>query len=183
MTESGREPETAPPFLARVIATGAFCGYVPWASGTFGTLLGLALVLIPGAESPPVLISMILVGFFAGVAASRSVAMAVGHQLTPVASRLKSRLQPNKDAHPDPSIVVIDEIVGMWIGLLLLPKTFVAYGIAFVLFRIFDVLKPEPARTVEHLPGGWGIMLDDLVAGLYANLLTHLLLFLFTLAS
>jgi phosphatidylglycerophosphatase A len=74
--------------------------------------------------------------------------------------------------------MVIDEIVGMWISLLWMPKTVIAVAVAFILFRVMDVLKPEPARTVEKLPGGWGIMLDDVVAGLYANIAAHAFLFL-----
>lgn len=170
--------DPAPPFLARFIATGAFSGYSPWASGTVGTLLGLAVILLPGADSAPILGLLILGGLLAGVWASAQVAAAVGHRLTAVASALKTRFQPGEETHPDPSIVVIDEIVGMWIALFLLPKTVIAYALAFVLFRLFDVLKPQPAKALERLPGGWGIMLDDVVAGVYANLGTHLLLLL-----
>jgi phosphatidylglycerophosphatase A len=178
MNDSGRGADPAPSFLTLLIATGAFSGYSPWASGTVGTLVGLAIAVIPGAESAPILASMILAGFIAGALTAQKVARAVGHQLTPVASRLKSRLQPGTDPHPDPSIVVIDEIVGIWIALLLLPKTVLAYALAFVLFRIFDVLKPEPARALERLPGGWGIMLDDVVAGAYANIGARIVLLL-----
>lgn len=176
MTDSVPEAESSPSLITRFVATGAFSGYSPWASGTVGTLLGLAIVLLPGAESPAVLGVMIIVGLLAGTFTSAKVAAAVGHRLTPVATALKTRLQPERDPHPDPSIVVIDEIVGMWIALFLVPKGVVAYALAFVLFRVFDVLKPQPARALERLPGGWGIMLDDVVAGAYANLLTRLLL-------
>ena len=70
----------------------------------------------------------------------------------------------------DPSIVVIDEIVGMWITLLFLPKSFMISLIAFILFRAHDIVKIPPARQLESLRNGFGIMLDDVVAGAYANL-------------
>jgi phosphatidylglycerophosphatase A len=70
----------------------------------------------------------------------------------------------------DPGIVVVDEVVGMWTSLLFLPFTVGTAALAFVLFRVLDVIKPYPARDLEALPGGWGIMSDDLMAGVYANL-------------
>jgi phosphatidylglycerophosphatase A len=70
----------------------------------------------------------------------------------------------------DPGIVVVDEVVGMWVSLLFLPFTAGTAALGFVLFRVMDVWKPYPARQLEDLPGGWGIMSDDLMAGLYANL-------------
>ncbi len=65
------------------------------------------------------------------------------------------------DAHP----IVIDELVGQWIALLFVPRSLVAYAIAFVLFRIFDVWKPLGAREAQRLPGGWGVVTDDVIAG------------------
>ena len=73
----------------------------------------------------------------------------------------------------------IDEIVGMWISLLFLPKTFFVILLAFIFFRLFDILKPPPARQLEPLPNGWGIMLDDVMAGIYANLAVRLVLLVF----
>lgn len=183
MNDSARGHDPGPSSLALFIATGAYCGYSRWAPGTVGTLLGLAVVLIPGVESAPVLSGMILVGLIGGARTAQTVAAAVGDRLTPLASRLKSRFQPRTERHADPSIVVIDEIVGIWIALLLLPKTVVAYAVAFLLFRLFDVLKPQPARALERLPGGWGIMLDDVVAGVYANLGAQGMLWLLPFSS
>jgi len=68
-------------------------------------------------------------------------------------------------------MVVIDEMVGIWVTLLLLPRTPLIILCAFITFRAMDILKPEPARSVERVPNGWGIMLDDVVAGMYANLI------------
>ena len=75
----------------------------------------------------------------------------------------------------DPSVVIIDEIVGCWVALLAISPRLTLLLFAFALFRLFDIWKPFPADRVESLPGGWGIMLDDLVAGIYANLSVRLL--------
>ena len=168
-------PDPSPgraPFLATFLATGFFSGYIPWMSGTFGTLVGLLLYLIPGVEQPALLVPLILVTFVAGVAASAHVARSVGHRLTRSAEIAKQKFQPGGHETADPSIIVIDEIVGMWIALLFLPKTIPVMIIAFFAFRFFDIVKPQPARSLEQIPNGWGIMLDDVVAGVYANLTT-----------
>ena len=68
----------------------------------------------------------------------------------------------------DPSFVVIDEVAGQWITLLLCPIDWREAAIAFVLFRLFDITKPFPIRRIERLPAGWGIVFDDVAAGLYA---------------
>lgn len=167
-------PPPAIPFIPRLIATGFFSGYSPWASGTVGTLVGLLIYCIPGVESPLLLGSLIVIAFFAGVISSARVARIVGHQLTHSAERAKAAFQSGSHAEADPSIVVIDEIVGMWITLLFLPKTIPVIVIGFIAFRAMDILKPQPARLMEQIPNGWGIMLDDVVAGIYANILTWL---------
>jgi phosphatidylglycerophosphatase A len=74
----------------------------------------------------------------------------------------------------DPSIVVIDEVVGMLVALWALPFRAGEALAVFLCFRLFDITKPFPLRRLEAQPGGWGIMLDDLVAGLYANLAVRL---------
>ena len=80
----------------------------------------------------------------------------------------------------DPGIVVVDEVVGMLVALMLLPPTTTVIFVAFFLFRLFDIVKPYPARWCEQLSGGWGIMMDDVVAGLYANVLIHITLWIVT---
>ena len=67
----------------------------------------------------------------------------------------------------DPSEVVIDEAVGMGISLFMLPHSFGLYLLAFILFRIFDIFKPSFIYQIQDLPGGWGIMVDDVLAGLF----------------
>jgi phosphatidylglycerophosphatase A len=137
--------------VATAVATGLGSGYAPLAPGTAGSLVGLALfwpvyhLTLAGQAVATALV------FALGVAAA-------GH----VAGRLRIE---------DPGLVVADEVVGMWVSLLGLPLTWVTAAAGFVLFRVFDVFEPYPARDLERLPGGWGIMCDDVMAGVYANLL------------
>jgi phosphatidylglycerophosphatase A len=70
----------------------------------------------------------------------------------------------------DPGMIVVDEVAGMTLSVLVLPLTLPVLLVAFVLFRIFDVVKPFPANRAQALPGGLGVMIDDLIAGLYALL-------------
>ncbi len=82
-----------------------------------------------------------------------------------------------KDLGHDARPIVIDEVMGMGLALLFVPKRIVYYVIAFVLFRIFDIVKPFPARQAERLPAGWGVMADDLVVGVYVNVVVQIALF------
>jgi phosphatidylglycerophosphatase A len=175
--EPGTEP-TRLSFLTRLIATGLFVGYVPWASGTFGSLLGCAIAFLPAFENPLVSLPLIMIGLLAGVYTSAKVAAVEGHRLTRTAAATKAMFQPEPHREPDPSIVVIDEVVGQWISFFLLPLNLTTVATAFVLFRVFDVLKPPPARQVENVRHGWGIMLDDVIAGIYANIGTRVFLIL-----
>jgi phosphatidylglycerophosphatase A len=96
-------------------------------------------------------IAVTVAAYFAGVAASTRLAQRMGRK--------------------DPGAAVVDEVVGMWLSLLFLPFTPATAVAGFLLFRALDVFKPWPARQFESLPGGWGIMTDDVMAGIYANLL------------
>jgi phosphatidylglycerophosphatase A len=168
-----RKGSASIPFLHQIVATGLFSGYIPWASGTFGTAVGLLIYLIPGVEDPLVLGMMIIAGFFIGVWSSARVAAVVGHQLTESAEKAKQLFQQGEHETADPSIVVIDEIVGIWLTFLFLPKTIPVVIFGFVVFRVLDIIKPQPARALERIPNGWGIMLDDVIAGIYANVATQ----------
>ncbi|HUN65579.1 MAG TPA: phosphatidylglycerophosphatase A [Bacteroidota bacterium] len=151
-------PEPVPGWLTRFIATGFFSGYSPVASGTAGSLVGLLIYFIPGASDTRVLLPLTIAVLILGVLTSRKMERAYGE---------------------DPSIVVIDEIAGMWISLLFIRKSIIAAIAAFFLFRLFDIVKPPPARQAERLGGGVGIMLDDVFAAIYANLLLRAAGFLF----
>ncbi|MCK4596643.1 phosphatidylglycerophosphatase A, partial [bacterium] len=78
----------------------------------------------------------------------------------------------------DPSQVVVDEMVGFWIALFALPRSLILVAIGFFLFRLFDIWKPFPIRRTERLREGWGIMVDDALAGIYTNVLLQLALIL-----
>lgn len=137
-----------------------YLGYSPIASGTVGSVPGLfaAYWLSPY----PVLFPLIILVLFGlGVAAST------------YAEKFYEKT--------DPGEVTIDEFVGMLIALLWLPAHWQVMVMAFFLFRIFDILKPFPAYQLQALPGGFGIMSDDVVAGIYANLSVRLLLLIFSL--
>lgn len=136
---------------ATVIATAFGAGYSPIAPGTAGSLVGLALFWPLQLAPPWVQVAIIVAAYFGGVAASTRLARLMGRK--------------------DPGAAVVDEVVGMWLSLLFLPFTPATAAAAFLLFRVLDVFKPYPARQLEALPGGWGIMTDDVMAGVYANLL------------
>ena len=138
-------------YLALAIATWGV-GYFPVAPGTFGSLVGLIVFLLIGNPAWQIVAIVLITGF--GIwAASR----------TERILRLK-----------DPGKVVVDEVAGQMIAML--PLSFIASPgrsgiiISFILFRLFDIFKPYPARRFERLHSGLGIMADDLVAGVYAAL-------------
>jgi len=135
---------------ATLIATGFGAGYSPIAPGTAGSLLGLALFWPLQLAPLPIQVTVTVGAYVAGVAASTRLAQRLGRK--------------------DPGAAVVDEVVGMWLSLLFLPFTPATAASAFLLFRVLDVFKPWPARQLESLPRGWGIMTDDVMAGVYANL-------------
>jgi phosphatidylglycerophosphatase A len=137
-------------FLARLIATGCFTGYVPVAPGTAGSLFAVVLYwAVPGSDSPFFLCAILFL-FSVGVWSATKIEKA---------SQIK-----------DNQIIVIDEIVGMLLTLLICGKHIKWLAIAFIIFRLFDIVKLFPTKKLERLPGGWGVMLDDVVAGIYAAL-------------
>jgi phosphatidylglycerophosphatase A len=77
----------------------------------------------------------------------------------------------------DPKECTIDEFVGTWISFLFLPKNIIILIIAFLLWRILDILKPPPANKMENLREGWGIMLDDVVSGFYTMLIMQIIIY------
>jgi phosphatidylglycerophosphatase A len=146
--------------ISRFLATGFYSGYAPIAPGTAGSgVAWLIFILIPGLRDTPLLLLSAVV-FFVGVKVATDVEKTDGH---------------------DASVIVIDEMVGMWISLLFLPA-FLSWHwrvAAFFLFRLFDIIKPFPAGRSQKLPAGWGIMMDDVLAGLYTNLSIRLLCLFF----
>ena len=145
-------------FIEKLLGSGFYTGYVPIASGTFGTLAALFIYLIPGFENPYVIVPAIIVFFIYGIY--------VGSKFEKVYGK-------------DPSECTIDEVVGTWISYLLLPKAVGIIIITFFLWRALDIFKPYPARKLENLNGGLGIMLDDVVSGFYTLIIMHLVVYFF----
>ena len=146
-----RPPE--PSFFVRLIATGFFSGYSVFAPGTAGSGVALAIYWL----LPPLnwwSWGGLLIGlFFVGVYTSGACEKAWGK---------------------DPKYVVIDEFVGFFVTVSLLPQSVLVGIVGFVVFRILDIIKPPPARQVEVLPGGWGIVADDVIAGIYGQMILWL---------
>ena len=132
--------------IAGLTATFLGAGYFPFAPGTFASLEAALLYAFVGRRIPPLPYLLILAALFlAGT----------------VAADVFARILKQKDPRP----IVIDEIVGQGIALFSIPAGWGWIAGGFVLFRLFDVLKPWPIRKLEQLPGGWGIMADDVAAG------------------
>jgi len=133
-----------------VLASVAGAGYSPVASGTVGSLVtAVAIWLLPLTpfRIAVTLVVVVLVGIWAG-------------------SRVERVL-----GRKDPGVIVIDEVAGMLLSMIVLPRSIPVLLTAFLLFRLFDVWKPFPARESQALTGGVGVMIDDLIAGLYTLIL------------
>ena len=148
--------------LALLIATTLGVGYAPIAPGTFGSAAGLLLwAVMPRAASAHALtiVALFVVGSWSGTVAERHF------------------------GRTDPGQVVIDEVMGMLITLFMNPVGWRGALLGFLLFRIADVLKPFPANRLEALPGGIGVMADDAMAAVYANLALRAVLWVLARAS
>jgi phosphatidylglycerophosphatase A len=145
--------------VALFVATVAYCGFAPVAPGTVGAAAGLLVyLLVWWTRSPLVEIALIAVTFAAGI---WSATLAERHL-----------------GGTDPGPVVIDEVLGMLVTLAFIPVGWWGALVGFVLFRALDVVKPYPANRFERLHGGLGIMADDAMAGVYANVCLRLLIWL-----
>ncbi len=147
----------------RLFVSALGSGFSPFASGTVGSAAALVpyvmlLYLAPGVLTWPAILIASVVVFIPAVPASTRAERVYGE---------------------DPSVVVIDEVVGMWLTLVspLIPAGLLYAVLGFFLFRLFDIVKPWPARLFDRRPGGFGIMMDDVVAAVYANLCAHILLY------
>jgi phosphatidylglycerophosphatase A len=137
------------------LATVFGVGYTPFAPGTLGSAAGLLLwAVLPHSASAQAIaiVLLFLVGSWSGSVAERHF------------------------GRTDPSQVVIDEVMGMLITLFLNPVGWPGIVAAFLLFRLFDVIKPYPSNRLERLSGGVGIMADDAMAAIYANLVLRAML-------
>ncbi|NQV51188.1 MAG: phosphatidylglycerophosphatase A [Candidatus Marinimicrobia bacterium] len=142
--------------LLRVFTSVGFVGRIPGAPGTYGSLVTLALAYLWSSKVTDnilVTLGLIIVLTVLGVLASTRVAKSLGLE--------------------DPGEIVIDELVGQWIAVLAIPNHWTYWVAAFILFRIFDIWKPWIIDKSQQLPGGWGIMIDDVLAGILALLLVQ----------
>ena len=136
------------------IATGAFIGRLP-APGTLGTLWGIPIVYLVSFNTWTILVAVIVL-FVLGLISSSEVIRMTGDQ--------------------DPEEVVIDEIVGYVACFLFIEPTLKTYILAFLLFRVLDIFKPFPINLFERFHGAYGVMLDDLIAGVMTSFILFLLL-------
>lgn len=145
--------------LSLFLATGAWVGRIPGAPGTYGALLATlvyyAVYRMYFRILPELHLSAVCIITAVGVFSSAEVARLSGLR--------------------DPGMVVIDEIAGQLTAFLFLPVSLTNLALGFLLFRLFDIWKPYPIRRLERLEGGVGIMADDLLAGVYANLVLQLI--------
>ncbi|MDD5465918.1 MAG: phosphatidylglycerophosphatase A [Candidatus Omnitrophica bacterium] len=143
-------------FLVKTIASVFFIGYLPLIPGTFGSIAGAGLFYLLWGSGRLVyflgVLCIIVLGFL-------------------TSGRMEKLL--NKK---DPSCVVIDEVAGMLIALSFLPADLKIVVLAFVIFRILDTFKPYPAGRLQDLHGSAGVMADDLIAGVYTNILLQVIL-------
>jgi phosphatidylglycerophosphatase A len=142
-----------------LIATGCYSGYLPKAPGTWGSLVGLLLFYLLHTISLPVYLAVVAGLFVLGSFAAGEAEKILDNQ--------------------DPGVVVIDEIVGMLITMIAVPATAVNMILGFIIFRIFDIAKPFPVNLFDQrFHGGLGIMLDDVMAGIYSLIILQLFLYL-----
>lgn len=137
-----------------------FTGFIPIASGTFGSLFGMLFFFINGFQRVEVLIFAILLSFIAGIPTSYVMMKKYGD---------------------DPSVIVIDEVIGIWVTVLvfklLIPASsdisFLYFLILFLSFRFFDIFKLQPSRYFDKMKSPFGVLMDDVVAGIYAGLIVY----------
>jgi phosphatidylglycerophosphatase A len=142
-------------FIEKLLGSGFYTGYFPFITGTFGSIAALLIYWIPGFEKPYIILPAILLFFIYGVY--------VGGRFEKIYGK-------------DPSECTIDEVVGMWLSLLFLPKGIIISLISFIIWRILDILKPFPARKLEEINGGLGIMIDDVVCGIYTLIIVRIII-------
>ena len=145
--------------LAVFVATAGYCGYFPIAPGTVGSAAGLVVYLLVWWAGSRVFEAALIIALFA-----------IGVWAATIAERYFGGI--------DPGPIVMDEVVGMLITLAFIPVGWHAALAGFFLFRIFDVIKPYPAGRFEALHGGLGVMADDAMAAVYANLSLRLMMWL-----
>jgi phosphatidylglycerophosphatase A len=155
MTEPAKQSPIFTGLVSRLIATFFFVGYLPKAPGTWASLVTAAILYFVWPPLWYVQIMLIAAVYLIGVWFSGQAEQYYGH---------------------DAPKIVIDEVAGQMAALFMAPHKIVPYLLAFLLFRLFDIIKPPPARQWESKRGGQGVMADDIAAGFYATVVMHFLL-------
>jgi len=144
--------------LAVVVATWFGCGYFPWGPGTAGALAASIIAF--------------LLHVYAGAGRWTFLALTVIWLMPAIWAATRTARMVGKQ---DPGMVVVDEVLGQWATLLgAASLSWINFVAAFLLFRVFDIWKPWPIRKIERLPEGYGIVCDDLAAGLYGALILYI---------
>jgi len=153
--------------VLRILATGLGTGFLPIAPGTWGSILAIAIyAAVPGFAPAP------------GEAGIPNLATILAILLT-TAIAIPAASAAEREFGHDAGPIVIDEVVGQWITVAGLAATPMVLIGGLFLFRVFDVFKPFPAGRSQRLPGGWGIVADDVIAGIYAAIALRVLLAMF----
>lgn len=145
-------------FLEKLLGSGLYTGFMPKASGTFGSFAALLIFLIPGFENPSLMIFLISLFILIGV---------------PIAVKFEAVYGE------DPAEYTLDEFIGMWITLLFIPKKIWFILLAFLIWRALDILKPFPAGKLESVKNGWGVILDDVMAGIYSFMIIQIIIYVY----
>jgi len=133
--------------------TGFYSGYFPKIPGTFGSLIAMLFFFIPGFGKLSFLIPFIILVFFLGIY--------LGSEFEKIYAK-------------DPPVFTLDEFIGTWITFLFVEKSLMILITGFIVWRILDILKPYPANKAEKLKGGLGIMLDDVISGMYSLIFIYI---------
>jgi len=141
--------------LILLLASGLGAGFSPFAPGTVGTLVAIPMELLFSSIFSPVYELTILTFFFFS---------------SWIAEKAQNHWQKRDDQR-----IVIDEIMGYFLTMLWIPKTLLFISVGFLLFRLLDIVKPFPCRQLEKVRGGFGVVLDDVFAGIYANVALQIL--------
>lgn len=135
------------------LGTGLYSGFFPKAPGTAGSFIALLIYLIPGFENLTIILSAIFISILIGIPLGNYFEVIYGK---------------------DPGIFTLDEFIGTWITFLFLPKNIIIITFGFILWRVLDIYKPFPANIFESLKGGWGIILDDVISGMYSLIIMYI---------
>ncbi len=145
-------------FIAKFLSTLFFIGFIPIAPGTFGSAVAAIIYFICFPENISITGNLIILGSV----------LTVSLVFVPLIKLLE------QEWAKDDGRIIIDEFLGYFISILFLPHTLTIIISAFFVFRLFDIIKPPPVNHLQYLPHGWGVIADDLFAGVYTNIVLQI---------